>query len=81
MSSRPFYVRLLHLRHVHPNGWQRGLLSDGAVVLSVLLVLAELASPWLLIALPVAVAAVVKAHDLLAGLLLERTGPARNAGH
>jgi hypothetical protein len=35
----------------------------------VLLVLADLATAWTLLVLPVAVAVVVKAHDLLAGVL------------
>jgi hypothetical protein len=66
---RPLYPRLLRLRHVHPNAWQRALLGEGALAVAVLLVLADLATAWTLLVLPVAVAGVVKAHDLLAGLL------------
>jgi hypothetical protein len=66
---RPLYPRLLRLRHVHPNAWQRALLGEGALAVAVLLVLADLATAWTLLVLPVAVALVVKAHDLLAGLL------------
>ena len=66
---RPLYPRLLRLRHVHPSAWQRALLGEGALALAVLLVLADLATAWTLLVLPVAVAVVVKAHDLLAGLL------------
>ena len=69
MSRRPLYERALRLRHVRVSSWQRALLADGAVVLALLLVLADLASAWLLIALPLSIAAVVKAHDLLAGQL------------
>lgn len=67
----PLYVRLLRLRHVHPNAWQRVALGEGALVLAILLVLADLASAWTLVVLPLAVAAVVKSHDVLAGLLQE----------
>jgi hypothetical protein len=66
---RPLYPRLLRLRHVHPNAWQRALLGEGALALAVLLALADLATSWLILILPLAVAAVVKAHDLLAGRL------------
>ena len=65
----PLYPRLLRLRHVAPNAWQRAVLGEGALVVAVLLVLADLATAWTLVALPLAVAAVVKAHDALAGFL------------
>ena len=65
----PLYPRLLHLQHVHPNAWQRALLGEGALAIAVLLVLADLATAWTLLALPLAVALIVKAHDLLAGRL------------
>jgi len=65
----PLYARLLRLRHVAPNAWQRAVLGEGALVVAVLLVLADLATAWTLVALPLAVAAVVKAHDALAGFL------------
>ena len=73
--KRPLYPRLLHLQHIHPNGWQRALLGEGALGLAGLLVLADLATAWTLIILPLAVAAVVKGHDLLAGLLSESEAP------
>ena len=76
MSRRALYPRLLHLRHVRPNGWQRALLGEGSIAVAVLLVLADLATAWTLLVLPVAVAAVVKAHDALAPVLLAGTrGP------
>ena len=70
-ERRPFYVRLLRLRHLRLRAWQRAVLGEGALVLAVLLVLADLASAWALLVLPVVVAAVVKAHDVVAGLLLD----------
>ena len=70
MTGRaPLYPRLLRLRHVHPNAWQRAVLGEGAVAVAGVLVLADLATAWTLLVLPVAVAAVVKSHDLLAGRL------------
>jgi hypothetical protein len=68
-TRRPLYPRLLRLRHIHPNAWQRALLGEGALGVAVLLVLADLATAWTLLVLPIAVALVVKAHDLLAGRL------------
>jgi hypothetical protein len=68
-ARRPLYPRLLHLQHIHPNAWQRALLGEGALGIATLLVLADLATAWTLLVLPVAVALVVKAHDLLAGRL------------
>lgn len=68
-TRQPLYSRLLRLRHIHPNVWQRALLGEGAVTLAIVLVLADLASAWTLLVLPVVVAMVVKAHDWLAGFL------------
>jgi hypothetical protein len=67
--KRPLYVRLLHLRHIAPNAWQRAVLGEGSLALAVVLVLADVATAWTLLVLPLAVAALVKAHDLLAWLL------------
>ena len=74
-ARRPLYPRLLRLRNIHPNAWQRALLGEGALALAALLVLADLATAWTLLVLPLAVAVVVKAHDLLAGLLSEDSTP------
>lgn len=71
---RPLYPRLLRLRHIKLNAWQRALLGEGAVALAVVLVLADLASAWTLLVLPVAVALLVKAHDVLAGVLARPPG-------
>lgn len=71
-GKRPLYARLLDLRHVHPNAWQRALLGEGSVAAGVVLVLADVASAWTIPVLPLAVAAVVKANDLLAGALEQR---------
>lgn len=68
-KRRPLYSRLLRLRHIAPNMWQRALLGEGAFAVAVLLVLADLATAWTLLVLPLAVAVVVKANDWLAGFL------------
>ena len=75
--SEPLYPRLLGLKHVHPNAWQRAVLGEGMVALGLLLLAADLASAWTPLVLPVAVGALVKAHDVVAGLLPAR--PATNA--
>jgi hypothetical protein len=67
--SEPLYPRLLRLQHVHPSAWQRAVLGEGMAAVGVLLALADLASAWSIVVLPVAVAAVVKAHDVVTGLL------------
>lgn len=77
MSKGPLYPRVLRLRHIHPSGWQRLLFWEGSFVVAALLVLADVASAWTLLALPVAVALVVKGHDLLTGLLAAPAEPPR----
>ena len=67
--KQPLYPQLLQLKHVHPNAWQRAVLGEGMAVLGGLLALADVASAWSIVVLPVAVGAVVKAHDVLAGYL------------
>ena len=75
-ASRGVYGAALRLRHVHPNAWQRALLGEGALVVALLLVLADLTSAWTLLVLPLAVALVVKAHDVVAGAM----APAQQRG-
>jgi hypothetical protein len=70
-DKQPLYPTLLRLQHVHPNAWQRAALGEGMAVVGGLAALADLASAWSVVALPVAVAVVVKAHDVLAGYLSE----------
>ena len=72
-TKRPIYPALLRLRHLHPNAWQRAVLGEGMALVGALLAMADLASAWSIVVLPVAVAVVVKANDLLAGLLREPT--------
>lgn len=73
MSTKPpMYWRLLRLRHVRPSGWQRLLLVEGSIAAGVVLALADVASAWVVVVLPLTVAAVVKGHDLLAAELPPR---------
>jgi hypothetical protein len=74
-AKKPLYPRLLRLRHIEPNAWQRAVLGEGAIGAGVLLAMADLASAWTIVVLPVAVAAVVKAHDALQGLLEHTPDP------
>jgi hypothetical protein len=74
-EKKPLYPRLLRLRHIQPNAWQRAALGEGAIGAGVLLAMADLASAWTIVVLPLAVAAVVKGHDLLQGLLEKTPDP------
>lgn len=73
---QPLYWRVLQLRRLRPNAWQRALLAEGVAVVAAVLVLADLASAWSLLVLPLTVAAVVKGHDLLATAMAEPATPA-----
>jgi hypothetical protein len=68
-AKDPLYWRALRLRTLRPNGWQRFFLVEGVVTVAVVLVLADAASAWTLLVLPLASVLVVKGHDLLAGWL------------
>lgn len=68
---RPFYLRLLGIEHLRLRAWQRVLLGEGMIALGVVLALAEVASAWVVVVLPVVVALVVKVNDLAAGRLAE----------
>lgn len=74
-ERKPMYWRLLRLRYIRPNGWLRALFVEGSVGVAVVLVLAEKASVWTIIALPVVVALAVKANDWVAGGLSRRGEP------
>ena len=74
-AKRPIYPRLLRLRHLHLKAWQRAALGEGAVATALLLVAADVATGWTLLVLPLAVAAVVKANDVVAGVLRHPADP------
>ena len=75
-TGEALYPRLLGLQHVYPSAWQRAVLFEGSVGAAVLLVLADLASAWTLVVLPLVVAGLVKSHDVLEGMLVLDSRPA-----
>ncbi|MFC7532100.1 hypothetical protein [Actinoplanes sp. GCM10030250] len=66
-ASQPLYARVLRLRNLAPSGLLCFVFLEGAVVLGVLLSLAELVSWWGVLVLPITVALMVKFNDLVAG--------------
>ncbi|MGH3745223.1 MAG: hypothetical protein ACRDTP_10220, partial [Mycobacteriales bacterium] len=58
-----WYVRLLRLRSVHPGFWTETLYVYGSALVGVVLYLADLATAWTILVLPLAVAATVKVYD------------------
>jgi hypothetical protein len=78
----PVYARALRLRHLRLSGGQCFLLFEAMIVIGALLALAELVPWWGVFALPLAVAAMVKINDLIAGTAVwtgRRSGGARRA--
>ncbi|BBH66562.1 hypothetical protein ACTI_32470 [Actinoplanes sp. OR16] len=63
---------MLRLRHLAPSGLLCFVFLEGAVVLGLLLALAELVSWWGVLVLPVTVALMVKFNDLIAGALTQQ---------
>ncbi len=78
---RPLYARVLGLQYLRPSGLLCFLFFEGSVALAVLLALAELMSWWVVAALPISVAAMVKLNDVIAGAIayaaVGRRGKAR----
>jgi hypothetical protein len=72
-EAEPLYPRLLQLKNVHPNGWQRAALVEGMVLVGGLAALADRATSWAPLILPVVAAVVVKFHDVLVGVLPRHT--------
>jgi hypothetical protein len=62
----PLYARVLRLRRLRPGPVLCFVFLEGSVAFAVLLALAGLASWWTVLALPVAVAVMVKVNDLVA---------------
>ncbi len=75
--TAPLYVRVLRLRQLRLGGLACFLLFEGVIGLSILLALAEFVSWWGILALPAAVAAMVKINDVVIGLVR----PDRPAAH
>lgn len=71
-ANRPLYARALRLRRLAPSGLLCFVFLEGAVVLGILLALAELVSWWGVLVLPITVALMVKFNDLVAGVITPR---------
>jgi hypothetical protein len=69
-------VRVLRLKSINPGGLLCLVFFEGTIALAVLLTLAEQVRWWAVIALPAAVALMVKFNDVVAGSLL-RAAPRR----
>ena len=69
---RHLYPSLLRLQHVQPNAWQRAVLGEGSILAGSLLALADVATAWAVVVVPVVVAVVVKGYDQVAGQLGRR---------
>lgn len=64
-----WYVRVLRLRRVHPGFWAETLYVYGSLLVGVVLYLADLATAWTILVLPLAVAVTVKVYDLVTSAL------------
>lgn len=69
-SRRPLYVRLLRLHHVQLASWQRAVFLEGSLLVALILALGDVASAWILVVLPIAVAGSVKLQDVVTGAAL-----------
>jgi len=67
---RPLYARVLKLRQLNPSGTLCFVFFEGAIVMGLLLALAELVSWWAMLVLPAAVAVMVKANDVVASVVV-----------
>ena len=79
MRDQPMYARMLGLQHLAPSGFLCFVFLEGAVVLGILLALAELVSWWGVLVLPLTVALMVKLNDVVAGALSRPAPPAASA--
>lgn len=78
-SGRPFYARVLRLRHLNPSSTVCFVFLEGATAFAIILALAELIPMWGVVLLPACIAAMVKMNDLVAGAAV-RAASTRPAG-
>jgi hypothetical protein len=69
LGPRPLYARVLRLRHLRLRPLVAFLLFEGSIAFAILLVLADLVRVWAVVAIPAAVAVMVKLNDVIAGVL------------
>jgi len=67
---RPVYAKVLGLQYLRPSSLVCFAFFEGAIALAALLALAELAQWWVVLVLPLSVAAMVKLNDFIAGAVL-----------
>lgn len=72
--AHTWYVRLLRLRRVHPGFWTETVYVYGAALVGAVLYLADLATAWSILVLPLTVAATVKLYDLVVSALAADPG-------
>lgn len=81
---RSFYLSILRLNRLRPSGLQRILLIEGSLVAGIVIALADVASAWIVLVLPLLVAATVKFEDVVATALSgegdERSGSGPDSG-
>jgi hypothetical protein len=75
-ASRPLYQSILRLQRFRPSGVQRILLIEGSAATGIVVALADIASAWVILILPIVVAGVVKFEDVVA-TALDRPDSAR----
>ncbi|WP_245870871.1 hypothetical protein [Asanoa hainanensis] len=78
-SGRPFYARVLRLRHLNPSSTVCFVFLEGATAFAIILALAELIPMWGVVLLPICIAAMVKINDLVAGAAV-RAAATRSGG-
>ena len=69
--ARPLYFRLLGVRHLRVSPVMAFVLFEGSIAAGVLLALADIVNVWGIVAVPVAVAIMVKIHDRVARALVQ----------
>lgn len=67
---RPLYFRILRVRHLNLRPSTTFVLFEGSIALGILLTLADLVEWWGMLAVPAAVAIMVKLQDVIAGVLI-----------
>ena len=69
MTQRSMYARLLRLRHTNLNGYLGLVLFEGSIAVVLVFVCAGLMNGWALLAIPVAIAVMVKYFDVISDVL------------
>ncbi len=74
-QPRPFYARVLRLRHIRPGVVACFVFLEGSFAVAAVLALAGLVSVWAILIVPVVVAIAVKLNDVVAGALWPSPAP------